>query len=176
MEIIIEAEKESEYAEIEAVLRGAFWRDGADEEFNEWVLVSKIRQCGGYLPELSLVAKDWEKIVGYIMFNLCTIGGKDSLALAPLGVLPAYQQKGIGSLLVQEGLKRAKQLGYGSSIVLGSPYYTRFGYLPVPPGIHLSKELDPHLYYISLNQQQGPHLEGQVVYCAPFYDKDGNLL
>ena len=48
--------------------------------------------------------------------------------LAPMAVLPDYQKKGIGSQLIKFGLKKAKELGYKSVIVLGhDKYYTKFG-------------------------------------------------
>ncbi len=51
------------------------------------------------------------------------------LSLAPMSVHPNYQRKGIGSRLVREGLKQAKEKGYGSVIVVGHPeYYPRFGF------------------------------------------------
>ncbi len=44
-------------------------------------------------------------------------------------VHPDYQRKGIGSKLVKEGLKRAREKGYRSVIVIGHPeYYPRFGF------------------------------------------------
>ena len=53
----------------------------------------------------------------------------ESLALAPVSVLPEYQNKGIGGLLITEALKEAKELGYNSVVVLGHPeYYPRFGF------------------------------------------------
>ena len=53
------------------------------------------------------------------------------MALAPLGVLPKYQKKGIGSKLIKEGHIIAKKLGYHYSVVLGSnEYYSKFGYIP----------------------------------------------
>jgi putative acetyltransferase len=52
----------------------------------------------------------------------------ESLALASLSVSPEFQKTGVGSRLVQEGLRTARKSGYGSVIVLGHPeYYSRFG-------------------------------------------------
>lgn len=53
------------------------------------------------------------------------------MALAPLSVHQNYQGKGIGKQLVTCGLKKAKDLGYKSVIVLGHEnYYSKFGFLP----------------------------------------------
>jgi putative acetyltransferase len=46
-----------------------------------------------------------------------------------MAVLPAYQQRGIGSQLVREGLQECQRLGYDIVFVLGHPaYYSRFGF------------------------------------------------
>ena len=53
------------------------------------------------------------------------------LALAPLSVRPGWQRRGVGSALMAEGHRRARELGYGYSTVLGSTdYYPRAGYVP----------------------------------------------
>jgi putative acetyltransferase len=58
-----------------------------------------------------------------------TIEPVRALSLAPLAVLPQWQRQGIGSRLVQEGLRSAEQLRIDVIIVLGDPdYYQRFGF------------------------------------------------
>ena len=48
-----------------------------------------------------------------------------------MAVLPDWQNKGIGSKLVEEGLKQCKSSGYAAVVVLGHPnYYPRFGFVP----------------------------------------------
>ncbi|MCE7041379.1 GNAT family N-acetyltransferase [Dyadobacter sp. CY312] len=96
-----------------------------------------------------------------------------SLALAPVAVLPEFQGKGIGGMLIQAAHKRAKDLGYQSIILLGhEEYYPRFGYrvadefgisLPfdVPRENCMAIELQP-------NALKGVH--GQVVYAKEFFD------
>ena len=64
------------------------------------------------------------------MFTRAKVGTVDVLALAPLSVLPEYQKKGIGTALIEEEHRIARQLGYRYSVVLGSEkYYPRFGYV-----------------------------------------------
>lgn len=106
---------------------------GQDDEAR---LVDRLRQSQSFIPELSLVATKGETVVGHILFTRVRIINRNkettlSLALAPMAVLPAYQGKGIGSLLVNTGLKHAKEMGFGSVIVLGHEhYYPRFGFVP----------------------------------------------
>ena len=53
------------------------------------------------------------------------------LAAAPLAVAPAFQRQGIGTALIREGERRAREMGYQYIVILGSPaYYGRLGYGP----------------------------------------------
>ena len=65
------------------------------------------------------------------MFTKAKVGTENVLALAPLSVLPECQKKGIGTALIKEGHRIARQLGYRYSVVLGSEeYHPRLGYVP----------------------------------------------
>lgn len=78
-----------------------------------------------------------------------------AMALAPMAVLPDYQNRGIGSLLVQQGMKQCAGLGYEFIVVVGHPeYYPRFGFVPahqmglrckypVPDDVFMVAELKP---------------------------------
>jgi predicted N-acetyltransferase YhbS len=71
--------------------------------------------------------------VGHIMLTKMTIrkdeNGYPTLGLAPVSVLPAYQCQGIGSSLIREAHRIAKEMGYESVVLIGHPtYYPRFGY------------------------------------------------
>ena len=115
----IRKEKPKDYKAIYAVVRDAF---GSAEhaDGNEQDLVNALRKGKAYIPELSLVAEENEKIIGHIMFTKARVGENVVLALAPLSVLPEYQRKGIGTALIKEGHRIAQELGYGYSVVLGS--------------------------------------------------------
>ncbi len=79
-----------------------------------------------------MVAQIDNEIVGHILFTKIQIIGNeiyDSLALAPMAVLPEFQNHQIGSALVRAGLKKAKDLKFKSVIVLGHKnYYPKFGF------------------------------------------------
>ena len=106
------------------------------EEFSdqtEHYLVERLRKSEVFIPELSLVAELKGEIVGHILFTKIIIqNGEEefeSLALAPVSVLPEYQGKGIGGALIIKGHELAKELGYRSALVLGhAEYYPKFGY------------------------------------------------
>lgn len=101
----------------------------------EGMLVSNLRKSHSFIPDLSLVAEFEGKVVGHILFTPTIINNGNqqflSLTLAPVSVLPDFQNKGIGSQLILIGHQKAKELGYQSVILFGHPhYYPRFGYQP----------------------------------------------
>lgn len=103
---------------------------------NEGKLIENLRKNQKFVPELSLVAEVNGKIVGHILFfpiKIKSAGGKgkDTISLAPLAVLPDFQNQGIGGELIKEGLKACQKNGYDSVVVLGHPeYYPKFGFEP----------------------------------------------
>ena len=124
-------EKKEEYAEIANLQYLAFENE---EHIGETVLIDVLRHRKEFDPELSLVAKANDQIIGHILFNPFTLyhGNKKipAVNLAPLAVHPNFQKKGIGSRLIKKGHKLAKKKGYHFSFLWGhSEYYPRFGYL-----------------------------------------------
>lgn len=103
---------------------------------NEANLVELLRDSNAFIPELSIVAVQGKAVVGHTLFTVATIKKNDGtslkvLALAPMAVIPTLQQQGIGSLMVEEGLKRAASMAYPGVVVLGhAEYYPMFGFLP----------------------------------------------
>lgn len=102
---------------------------------DEAKLVERIRFSNCFIRELSLVAEEQREIVGHVLFSKAKIiqenGEKEVLVLAPVAVNPSVQKKGIGSNLIEEGLRRAKDLGYGLVFLIGHPnYYPKFGFQP----------------------------------------------
>jgi putative acetyltransferase len=82
---------------------------------------------------VSLVALNQGSVVGHILFSPVTVeqsaGNFRGVGLAPMTVLPKFQNQGIGSRLVRDGLEACKQKGYGVVVVLGhTRYYPRFGF------------------------------------------------
>jgi len=117
---------------VSEVIRLAFSGDA------EVKLVEALRKSEAFIPGLSLVALKSGAVVGHILFHPITIRAEGrsigALALAPLSVRPEQQDAGIGSVLVQQGLARCRELGHRIVIVLGHPtYYTRFGFVQAMP-------------------------------------------
>lgn len=134
MNITIRKELPEDYKSTEKVVMSAFVNMAFSDK-KEHELASRIRKSDVFIPELSLVAinKDNDEIIGHVLLSKIKIiddnESAESLALAPVSVLPDYQNKGIGKLLILEALQKAKELGYSSVVVMGHPeYYPRFGF------------------------------------------------
>ena len=143
MDIIIRQENNSDYQKVFDIVELAF----ANMEFgdhDEQDLVNRLRKTDAFIPELSLVAEFEGKVVGHIMLTKIKIANEkqrfDSLVLAPVSVLPEFQNKGIGGKLIEEAHLKAKELGYKSVVLIGHEnYYPKFGYeLTSKYGIKLS--------------------------------------
>ena len=120
--------RKEEPADREAVRR---INEIAFEQGPEAAIVDKLRKsCKEYC---SFVAVNQDTVIGHVLFTPVTIDGSrvTGMGLAPMAVLPSYQNRGIGSLLVRQGLRYLQQLGSPFVIVLGHPeYYPRFGFEP----------------------------------------------
>ncbi len=124
--MIIRRETREDYNSIFEITKEAFKQE------NESKLIERIRAGKNFVPELSLVAQEKGKIVGHILLSKIKIRGEEdheTLALAPMAVLPKFQKQGVGAKLIREGLDKARELGFDSVIVLGhKEYYPRFGF------------------------------------------------
>jgi len=106
-------------------------------DHQEQILVDSLRRSPEFIPELSIIAESEGKIVGYLLLTKIQIVNhenqqiQNSLALAPVAVLPQFQGKGVGSKLILYSHQIAKELGFRSIILLGhADYYPKFGYVP----------------------------------------------
>jgi predicted N-acetyltransferase YhbS len=94
------------------------------------------------MPRVSLVAEEAAGAIGHVLFTEVAIEGDGARitagALAPVGVLPPAQGRGVGAGLIRAGIGRCRTLPWPLLFVLGSPrYYGRFGFqLAAPHGLH----------------------------------------
>ena len=134
VEFWIEQEQKENYKEVEALVKEAFM-EMTDGDPTEHILVKRIRKSETFVPELSMIARNDQGILGHILLSVIHIVGEDrefvSLAMAPVSVRPDFQGLGIGGALIDESIQKAKEMGFVSIIVLGHPdYYPRFGFRP----------------------------------------------
>ena len=136
-------------------------------------LVDALRKSG--IPLISLVAEEDKTLIGHIMFSPVTIDNGCSAisaaGLAPMSVLPEFQRKGIGSMLVKEGLEHCKKAGYSGVVVLGHPeYYPKFGFVPsVKYGIKSEYDVPENVFMIlELSERALKDCHGTVKYHEVF--------
>jgi putative acetyltransferase len=148
--MIIRDETPEDYAAVYRVNALAFGREG------EAVLVERLRAAHAHI---SLVAVEGERVVGHIFFSPVSVESEgaafEAVGLAPMAVLPEFQNQGVGSRLVRRGLEECERRGHEVVFVLGHPdYYPRFGFAParakglsceypVPDEVFMVAELRP---------------------------------
>jgi putative acetyltransferase len=128
-------------------------------------LVEALRRANALT--ISLVAVQNDHLRGHIVFSPVTITSDtatiDAISLGPMGVLPAYQHRGMGSQLIAAGLQACRHTPYGIVVVLGHPtYYPRFGFVPAKPyGIVWERDVPEDVFMVqelqagALAQTQG---------------------
>lgn len=125
-------------------------RETNSKDFNDIMLVEE--RAFGYVKEaeltadllsdktaepfLSLLAFHDKKPIGHILFTRAYIDEMNTTQplvhiLAPLAVIPEYQKQGVGGALINEGLKRLKEMKSEMVFVLGHmEYYPKYGFIP----------------------------------------------
>ncbi|MER7459255.1 N-acetyltransferase [Micromonospora sp. NPDC126480] len=131
--MLIRRETPADVAAIHAVHAAAFADpERADAGPVEAGLVDALRADAGWLPALSLVAEVDGQVVGHVVATRARVGGEPvAVGLGPLGVLPAWQRRGVGSALMHAVLGGADALDVPLAVLLGHlDYYPRFGFRP----------------------------------------------
>ena len=125
MMLNIRNERESDYKNVEDITRKAFYNvyvPGCMEHY----LVHIMRGHEDFIPELDFVIELDGQIVGNIMYTKAKLtdeagAEKEIVTFGPVSILPKYQRKGYGKMLIEHSLKRAAELGYEAVVIMGSP-------------------------------------------------------
>ena len=134
MNISIRSEEERDYKKVEYLTREAFW-DLYHPGCTEHLIVHKLRKVPAFVKELNYVACDGDSVVGNIIYSKAKVVNSENkefevLCMGPIGVLPSFQKKGIGSMLMNRSIKKARELGFKAIIIFGNPkYYQRFSFV-----------------------------------------------
>ena len=124
---------EADYRLVEEITRGAFWNlyvPGCTEHY----LAHVMRAHRDFIPELSYVALNDDRMVGSIMYTASKLiddegGFVDTISFGPVSVLPEFQRLGIGSMLIWKTIDEARARGDRAVIIYGHPKnYCKFGF------------------------------------------------
>lgn len=120
----LSVEREEDWWEVEALYDTCF--APGREALSSYRLRHGVPPVGG----LSLVARDRDGILaGAIRFWPVTISGQTALLLGPIAVHPTRQGEGLGGLLMNGSLEKARSDGWERVLLVGdAPYYRRFGF------------------------------------------------
>lgn len=142
-------------------------------------LVEDLRTAVARGEGVSLVACEGDEVVGHVMFSPSLLDAPERLVpvqvLSPVGVLPAWHGRGVGSALIGEGLRLLAEQGVPVVFVEGPPgYYSRFGFargaelgfrkpsLRIPDAAFQAIRLPPSEEWMT----------GTLVYSEPFWRHD----
>lgn len=123
--IRIRNEREADYAMVEEMTRKAFYNlyvPGCGEHY----LVHIMRGHRDFLPELDFVLELDGQLIGNIMYTKARLVDaqgeeKEILTFGPVCILPEYQRRGYGKLLMEHSFARAVELGYDVIVIFGNP-------------------------------------------------------
>mgnify|MGYP002516734463 FL=1 len=131
----IRLENETEYREVENLVRESFWnvyRPGCLEHF----VLHELRKDPDFVPELDFVLEKDGKIIGQNMFMRAVIQSDDGreipiMTMGPIGILPEFKRMGYGKFLLDHSLERAAELGCGALCFEGNiDFYGKSGFRP----------------------------------------------
>ena len=135
-------ESEDDYFEVENMVRNSFWniyRPGAYEH----LIVHNLRCDESFISNLAYVIKKDDIIVGHINYSKGKIDHgneiEEAIILGPVSIDCDYQNRGLGSRLIEHTLDLAENDGIPYVFVVGDEnYYSRFGFEPASEyGIYL---------------------------------------
>ncbi len=133
MSVFISTPTETDYEPSYEMIAEAF-KDVPHSTHREHEWVKRLRMSPNYHFELEVIAKTEDgTLIGHAMCTEVKIQNEyntyTALALAPLAVVKAYRNKGLGKALVQALEERALSEEYTTILVLGDgAYYEKLGY------------------------------------------------
>ena len=126
----------------------------------------RLREGNPYRLDLGVTASVGSFLVGSVRMSPVRAGEASFLMLGPLAVDPSFEGRGIGSALTYAAIDAAREAGEGLVILVGdAPYYTRFGFTPVPPGqLAMPGPVDPaRLLWVELREGFAATLSGVIL-------------
>lgn len=142
-------------------------------------LTDALRLAYAPLPPMSFVATDGERVVGHVLLSFSRLDAPprlvDVLVLSPLGVLPGFQGRGIGTRLIAHALAAADSAGVPLVFLEGSPaYYGARGFARADElGFRSpSLRIPAPAFQVAPLSAHEPWMTGTLVYSEPFWAHD----
>lgn len=175
MNMVIRQEQESDYKNVELLLREAFWNlyfPGCDEHYTAHL----IRQHQDFIPELSMIIEIDNQLAGVIFYTRSYVVDKEgrqfpTITFGPVAIHPTFQGQGLGRKLIMFSIAKAKELKFEMIIIMGYPYHYK------PYGFEGTKKFDISLpdgkFYTGVMalplQEDYQHLKG-TLYTSPVFE------
>lgn len=137
--LVIEPEQPSQHEAIRALVEAAF-RGVEHADGDEHLFVDRMRAGPSYVPELALVARLGERLVGHILLTRIAVEGPGAgrgdaaLLLAEVAVTADMRRRGVARRLIEAALARARAMGFDIVLLIGeAEFYRRFGFVAAAP-------------------------------------------
>ncbi|MDO4548603.1 MAG: N-acetyltransferase [Clostridia bacterium] len=130
----IRLEVPADYAEVENLVREAFWnvyRPGCLEHY----VLHCLRDDEDFIPQLDFVMEKDGRIIGQVIYMKAWIDADDGrrvpiMTMGPIGILPEYKRRGYGKALLDYSMEKAKGMGAGALCFEGNiGFYGKSGFV-----------------------------------------------
>lgn len=171
-EYTIRQEQPADFSVVENLTREAFWnvyRPGCSEHY----VLHCYRNHPDFIPELSLVLEGpagmetHREILAHVMFAWSEIlvdTGEHlrMMTFGPISVRPDMQRKGLGKMLLDYALERAREMGAGCIAMCGNiQFYGKCGFVTATSkGIRYADDPDGDAPYFLIRELTPGFLDG----------------
>lgn len=130
----IRPETSADYSNVENLTREAFWnvyRPGCLEHY----VLHRFRTRPDFIPKLSLCLTVNGKLIAHVMYVHAEIRADDGrivpiMTFGPISVDPNYRRQGYGTILLQDSMGKAKELGAKALAITGNiGFYGKSGFV-----------------------------------------------
>ena len=131
--IIIRRETESDYRNVENLVRESFYnvyRPGCYEHF----VLHQLRNDPAFVADLDFVMEKDGQLIGQNMFMKAVIKADDGrdipiMTMGPICIAPEFKRQGYGKILLDYSLEKAAELGCGALCFEGNiDFYGKSGF------------------------------------------------
>ncbi len=133
MKLHIRKTNNTEFYKTEYLTRETFW-NLYNPGCTEHLMLHNFRQSNAYVEQLDLVVLHESKIIGHIISTKAKVINDGNieheiLHVGPFSIDFMFQNKSIGTQLLNYSIEEAKKIGFNGMILFGTPgYYHRFGF------------------------------------------------